>query len=307
MKISVIIPTYNRARMVCECVQSVLAAAIEKMEVIVVDDCSPDDTGAAIRARFGVEPRVKYIRNERNSFQAVSRNRGAAAAGGEYLFFLDDDNRVDPAVFTELLACFARHPDAGLVAPLAVHKRPGKDSLVWTLGSDFNRWTSQPRDVGSDLPIADLPPEPVDRPTTYSPNAFCVPRELYRRLGGMIEHLVQGYEESDFGWRVMEAGHTAWIATRARTDHLGFLEPGCTPVLRGLGIERPKRTYYFARNRLYFARRHFSFLQQLSVTLVFAPLSALYYGWVALKNHRPDIARAYLFGTVAGIFGKFGG
>jgi hypothetical protein len=70
-----------------------------------------------------------------------------------------------------------------------------------------------------------------------------------------------------------------------------------------LGIEKPYRTFCFARNRIRFARRHFSFVQALSVAFIFAPLSAVYYGLVALKNKRYDIAWAYLKGTVRGILG----
>ena len=301
--ISVVIPTCNRAQMVCDCVASVLAAAGPAREVIVVDDCSPDDTGARLAARFAGDSRVRCVRNERNSFQAAARNHGARLARGRYLLFLDDDNLVDAAILTELLACVARHPDAGLVAPLAVHRRPGKDGLVWTLGSDFNRWTSQPRDRGPNTPLPTLPSEPCDYPTTYSPNAFLVPRAVYEELGGMDERYVQIFEESDFGWRVCESGRSAWIAARARTDHLGFLEPGCVPELRQLGVAKPYRTYCFARNRLRFARRHFNLLQRLSVALVFAPLSIGYYGLVALRNRRPDIAWAYCKGTLKGILG----
>lgn len=301
---SVIVPTFNRAEMVCGCVASVLATeGAEPLEVIVVNDCSPDDTAARLAARFGGDARVRYVRNARNSFQAVSRNNGAKVARGDYLLFLDDDNLVAPTMLAELLACFARHSDAGLVAPLSVHRRPGDDGLVWTLGSDFSRWTSRPKDRGGSLPLAALPAEPIDYPTTYSPNAFMVPRRLYEELGGMEERFVQIFEESDFGWRVVESGRSAWIATRARTEHFGFLEPGCVPALRLLGIEKPYRTYCFARNRIRFARRHFNFLQALSVAFVFAPLSAVWYGRVALKNRRPDIAWAYLKGTLAGIVG----
>lgn len=303
-RISVIIPTFNRAEMVCACVASVLATeGAELLEVIVVDDCSPDDTEARIAAQFGRDARVRYIRNVRNSFVAVSRNNGARIARGDYLLFLDDDNLVAPTLLAELVACFARHADAGLVAPLSIHRRTGCEGLVWTLGSNFSRWTSRPKDVGGNLPLAALPAEPIDYPTTYSPNAFMVPRRLYEELGGTAEGFVQIFEESDFGWRVIESGHSAWIAARARTDHLGFLEPGCVPELRLLGIEKPYRTYCFARNRIRFARRHFSFLQALSVAFVFAPLSVVWYGRVALKNRRPDIAWAYLKGTLAGIVG----
>lgn len=304
--ISVIIPTFNRASMVCDCVASVLATGYPALEVIVVDDCSPDDTGERIASRFGDDARVRYMRNERNSFQAVSRNRGAAAATGDHLLFLDDDNIVHPDILRELEAVYTMHPEMGLVAPMAIHKRRGGGS-IWSLGSDFDRWTSRPRDRSPNLPLADFDSDPSAHdatfPTTYYPNGFMVPRRVFDMVGGFDESYVQIFEESDFGWRIMEAGFSACIATRARTDHLGFLEPGCVPELRQLGIEKPYRTYCFARNRLRFARRHFSLPQILSVTLVFAPLSALYYGCVALRNRRPGIAWAYLRGTIAGMFG----
>lgn len=299
--VSVVIPTYNRAEMACACVASVLATGWQHLEVVVDDDCSPDDTGARVRERFGSDPRVRYIRNERNSFQAVSRNNGARVATGDYLFFLDDDNEVEPNVLVELLAAFERHPKAGLVAPLAVHQAAGRRDLVWTIGSDFSRWTSQPKDLMPNLPLAELPPDPIDWPTTYSPNALMVTREAFDRVGGFEESFVITYEESDFGWKLKEAGYEAFIAAKARTKHFGFLEPECVPRLRQLGIERPMRAYCFARNRLRFARRHFSRLQVLSVALVFAPLSAVWYGTVALRCRRPDIAWAYLRGTLRGL------
>lgn len=199
------------------------------------------------------------------------------------------------------MRCFERHPDAGLVAPLSIHLRPGRENVVWTLGSDFSRWTSQPKDTLPNTPVELIPKEPIDYPTTYSPNAFLVPRKIFETVCGFEESYGQIFEESDLGWKIVESGYTAWIATLAVTKHLGFLEPGCVPALRLLGIEKPYRTYCFARNRLRFARRHFSFLQVLSVALVFAPLSAVYYGFVALKNRRADIAWAYFKGTAHGI------
>ena len=302
-QISVVIPTFNRAKMVCDCIASVLEQDDVILEVIVVDDCSPDETGKMVSEQFGKDARVKYLRNDKNSFQAVSRNKGAKVACGKYLFFLDDDNILEPHALSELLECFGRHPDAGLVAPLSVHKRESLRNLIWTLGSDFNRWTSQPKDVHPNLPVDKLSDVPVDWPTTYSPNAFMVPRDVFDSVCGFEESFVQIFEESDFGWKIVESGRSAWIAARARTSHLGFLEPGCVPALRQLGIEKPYRTYCFARNRLRFARRHFNLLQTLSVMAVFAPLSAVYYGFVALKNRRADIAWAYLKGTMAGVLG----
>lgn len=299
--ISVIIPTYNRAQMVCECVASVLATEYPELEIIVVDDCSPDSTEELLASRFGAEKRVRVIRNERNSSLAVSRNRGAAIAKGEYLFFLDDDNLVHPAIFAELTTAFESDEKIGLIAPLAIQNRRGGAPTIWTLGCDFNRWTSMPRNSSADLPLDDFTENGKLFPTTYSPNAFMVSREAFVKIGGFDESYVIVYEESDFGWRLIEAGYLAYIAPKARTTHLGVVEPGSASSLRLLGIERVARTYYFARNRIKFARRHFSFLQVLSVALVFAPLSVLYYCPIALRNHRPDIAWAYIKGTIKGI------
>lgn len=302
--ISVVIPTFNRAQMLCDCIRSVLDTGYPALEVIVVDDCSPDNTADLVKTIFSGDPRVRYLRNERNSFQAVSRNNGARIATGQYLFFLDDDNIVEQSIFTELVATFDRHPEAALVAPMAVHQASNKRNLIWTLGSDFNRWTSQPKDHCPNLPLSDLPSDhSVDYPTTYSPNAFMVTREAFDKVGGMEESFVAIFEESDFGWKVMEAGYEEYIASRAITKHYGYLEPGCVSQLRQLGIERAQRTYYFARNRLRFARRHFAWYQVVVISLVFAPLSALWYGFVALKNKRPDIAWAYMKGTLRGVLG----
>lgn len=304
-RISVIIPTYNRADMVVKCVGSVLDTEWENLEVIVVDDCSTDTTQEAIAEAFGGDRRVVCIKNERNSLSAYSRNHGASVATGDYLFFLDDDNIVHKNILMELMVSFERHPDAGLIAPITGNFSRGR-LRVWTIGSYFNPWTSMGMDVRP-LPefVEDLSPDILDYPTKYSPNAFMVSRAAFNATGGFDEVMRMQFDESDFGYRVCEAGYLAFIAARAVTEHHGYQDPDTTPVLRGMGIGRPERAFALGRNRTIFARRHFSFLQALSVAFVFAPLSAAYYGWVALRNHRADIAWAYIKGSFAGTFGLY--
>ncbi len=301
--VSVVIPTFNRAQMVCDCVASVLSSDFEDYEVVVVDDCSPDDTGERIRARFSGESRVRYVRNAVNKQLGASRNVGAAHARGKYLLFLDDDNIVDKEMLWRLVEDFESHPNVGLIAPMAVNVGGAKDGLVWTLGCDFNKWTSQPRNHLENLPLAKVPKDRIRFPTLYSPNAFAVAREVHERIGGFCEKLPFYFDESDYGWRIHDLGLAAWILATAVTRHQNFLASTDCPALRDLGINAPWRAFLLGRNRLRFARRHFNFLQMLSVTFVFAPLSALYYGWVALKNRRADVAWAYLRGTIAGILG----
>ena len=121
------------------------------------------------------------------------------------------------------------------------------------------------------------------------------------KSGGVCERLPFYFDESDYGWRIADTGRKAWILSTAVTRHQNFLAAADVPALRDLGINAPWRAFRLGRNRLRFARRHFGFLQVLSVALVFAPLSALWYGAVALRCRRPGIAWAYWCGTLRGL------
>jgi glycosyltransferase involved in cell wall biosynthesis len=86
--VSVVIPTYNYGRYICETVESALGQTYSPIEIIVVDDGSTDDTGERLTA-YG--NRVRYI-YQQNSGPAVARNRGVQDAHGDWIAFLDADD-----------------------------------------------------------------------------------------------------------------------------------------------------------------------------------------------------------------------
>ena len=90
--VSVIIPTYNRARLLQEAVASALAQTSSVHEIIIVDDGSTDNTADVVSS---MPPKVLYI-HQQNSGLSAARNRGAAIATGEYLAFLDSDDLWEP-------------------------------------------------------------------------------------------------------------------------------------------------------------------------------------------------------------------
>lgn len=92
--VSIIMPSYNTARFLPETIGSVLAQSYENWELILVDDCSTDDTDA-VMAGFD-DPRIRYVKNERNSGAAVSRNRALREAKGKWVAFLDSDDLWHP-------------------------------------------------------------------------------------------------------------------------------------------------------------------------------------------------------------------
>ena len=91
--VSVVVPSHNRARLLRRTLQSILAQHLTDLEVVVVDDGSTDDT-ADITAE--VDPRIVVIRNREPKGVSAARNRGIAAARGEWIAFCDDDDLWSP-------------------------------------------------------------------------------------------------------------------------------------------------------------------------------------------------------------------
>jgi glycosyltransferase involved in cell wall biosynthesis len=88
-KVSVVIPTYNRAAKVRDTIESVLGQTVTDLEVIVVDDGSTDDTGKVLGEIFG--DRIRYY-PQANQGVSVARNKGIAEARGQWIAFLDSDD-----------------------------------------------------------------------------------------------------------------------------------------------------------------------------------------------------------------------
>lgn len=88
--VSVIIPAYNCGKTIAQAIDSALAQRVD-VEVIIINDCSSDNTEAVI-SRYLDNPAVRYIRNEKNLGAARTRNRGVRLARGKYVAFLDSDD-----------------------------------------------------------------------------------------------------------------------------------------------------------------------------------------------------------------------
>ena len=107
-RITVIIPTYNRAHMVGRAIRSVLAQTFRDFELIVVDDGSTDRTDEMLRALH--DPRIRHLRHEVNRGAQAARNTGLDAVRGEYISFLDSDDEWRPQKLEQQMELFARNP-----------------------------------------------------------------------------------------------------------------------------------------------------------------------------------------------------
>jgi glycosyltransferase involved in cell wall biosynthesis len=106
--VSVIIPTYNRAERLSEAIRSALAQTYTKLEAIVIDDGSTDDTAEVVGRVMRKDPRVRYI-HQRNRGVAAARNFGISHLRGEYVAFLDSDDVWEPWKLELQVACIKQH------------------------------------------------------------------------------------------------------------------------------------------------------------------------------------------------------
>ena len=88
--VSVIMPSYNTAEYIKQSIQSVIDQTYTNWELIIVDDCSTDNTDEMVKSID--EVRIIYLKNEKNSGAAVSRNRALKEAKGKWIAFLDSDD-----------------------------------------------------------------------------------------------------------------------------------------------------------------------------------------------------------------------
>ena len=93
--VSIIMPSYNTAKYIGESIRSVQNQTYENWELIIIDDCSTDNSEEILKKYSLEDNRICYLKNEKNSGAAVSRNRGLRKAKGKWIAFLDSDDLWD--------------------------------------------------------------------------------------------------------------------------------------------------------------------------------------------------------------------
>lgn len=101
--VSVIIPVYNVEQYLRRCIDSVLAQTYTDLEIILVDDGSPDGSGAICDEYAAKDSRIKVI-HQANAGVSAARNAGMDLASGEYLAFIDSDDFIEPEMYEQMLA-----------------------------------------------------------------------------------------------------------------------------------------------------------------------------------------------------------
>ncbi|MBI5865090.1 MAG: glycosyltransferase family 2 protein [Planctomycetes bacterium] len=188
-RVSVVIPTYNRAHLVGRAIESALSQTIvAQCEVIVVDDGGADQTPEVVRA-FG--DRLRLIRRD-NGGLAAARNTGIAAARGEFVALLDDDDAWTSGKLEKQLAAMERWPQAVLCTTRTLN-----------VDRDGRRQLRPIADIACDEPVDCLPE--LLRWNFIPPSSVMVRRQAILAAGGFDEALRQA-EDYDLWAKLAACG-----------------------------------------------------------------------------------------------------
>ena len=195
-KVSVIIPTYDRAAYLVEAIQSVLDQTFQDFELIAVDDGSTDNTREVVE-RFN-DKRIRYLWQENHGVSAA-RNTGIKASSGEYIAFLDSDDIWLPENLELKVRLLDSRPDIGLVCSDAYlfHSNTGAIlSKYWQAESSHH--TFDPFKATRE-PIKQL----FYRGCFIMPQASMIRRQVFDTVGYFDESLTT-HEDWDFMVRIVQ-------------------------------------------------------------------------------------------------------
>lgn len=219
VEISIVIPVYNQVEFTHACLAAVKTNSGEiPYEVIIVDDASTDKT----REVIGQIPGLTYLRVEENAGFIAACNRGAAAARGDYLVFLNNDTTVTTGWLGALRETFLSEPEAGLVGSKLVYpdgRLQEAGGIIWRDGSGWNRGKFQD---------AAKPEYNYLREVNYcSAASVMIPKSLFDRLGGFdLKYAPAYYEDTDLAFKVAASGRKVLYQPQSVVVHYEGITSG---------------------------------------------------------------------------------
>ena len=217
--VSIIIPVYNHFEHTYQCLKSI-SELTEKteFEVIVIDDCSTDDTENQIKMISGIH----YHRQKQNGGFIESCNTGAKLAKGRYLLFLNNDTVVYDSWLDTLINVFENYPDAGLVGSKLIYPNNQLQEAGGIIFSDASGWNY------GRLGNPEEPQYNHVREVDYCSGAsILISKELFEELGRFDERYKPAYyEDTDLAFAVRNIGKQVYYQPASVVTHFEGISSG---------------------------------------------------------------------------------
>lgn len=288
--LSVIIVTWNSRRDMETCLPSIPRSAQRHThEVFLVDNASADDTVALSRQLM---PSVRVLQNETNVGFAAANNQGMAVAAGRYVCLLNPDTVLRDHALDTLAEFLDAHPAVRACGPGMLNRdgTPQRTGVrfpsLWNLLAEtlyLDRIFPSTRLFGGHRELYKNPSQP--RAVDYVQGAcLMVRREVLETVGTLDEGFFMYFEETDWCYRIGQAGGEVWIVPSAGVIHFG----GDTT-----GHYDERRLVLYHRSLLRFFDKHYTVSARIAVrTLVFVRSLVRIASWCIIGLFRPGLRSA---------------
>ncbi|AKB17616.1 glycosyltransferase family 2 protein [Methanosarcina sp. WWM596] len=259
MKISVVIPTYNRSEELKSAVESVLDQSTPANEIIVVDNGNDSKTEDILQfySNNKSNTQIRYLKNHVNSV-SVARNIGGQNAQGDIIFFLDDDDKFDTYYIEEIIQIYSDCPNA-LIVQGNLAKEISKSNIIilwnniWNLYSKFFYIFSFSKNMKKVLPSGkNVSPSYCDKVINCqwaSGGCSSVKKKVFNEFLYDNNLIKYSYgEDVDFSYRIYKKyPQSIYLAPKAKLLYKGSFNKG-TPLKQAIIMEKAYNLYFVSKN-----------------------------------------------------------
>ena len=221
--VSIIIPHWNGLDVITDCLESLRSTSYKKIEIIVVDNNSSDDSVNQIRKKF---PKVKLFENTKNEGYAGGCNRGSGIAKGEYLLFLNNDTIQNKDWIDNLVTKIESDPLIAAVQPKILNYYQ-KDKFDYAGGAggemDFLGFPFARGRIFNEQEVDKDQYNNSDNIFWSSGTAFIIRKTAFEEVGKFDEIFFAHMEEIDLCWRLHLAGYKVVSEPKSVIHHKNAL------------------------------------------------------------------------------------
>lgn len=234
--VSIVVASYNTRDLTLRCLRSIVDNTHgATYEVLLVDDCSPDDTVEHVRAQF---PQVRVLVNEVNQRYAKTNNRGLREATGRYGLLLNTDTELVGDAISELVRFMDEHPDVAAAGPKllnpdrsiqhCIRSFPGLGVMIAQTLNLHRIWPSNP--ITDRYYRTDFDYDTAQPVEAIGTTAFIIRRAVWERDGMLDERFSWAFCDQAYCLSLGNRGESIWYVPTAAVVHLGSQSINQNPV-----------------------------------------------------------------------------
>jgi len=236
--VSIIIPTRNNYEVLKNCLEN-LWASIEGIdyELILFDNASNQQE--VLNYYKTIEDKVTIIMSKENKNFAQANNIAASAATGKYLLFLNNDTIPQKNFLKEMIDCYERHPECGIVGAKLFFPNSNKIQHIGVILRPDSLPTHQcyiEENINNCKSLAE-----TERKCVAITFACALTKTfIYKKLNGLDENYINGFEDTDFCFKLKEKNYSIWYCPKAFLYHIEH----ASGIINDLNFQNNVKAFY---------------------------------------------------------------